>query len=127
MARLGPVFELIVDGRYLWAPQARIRSIECVAPRAVHDLLWAPASFKWVNGGEAVGFIPVRYPSTEKCEEDALRLAKRTEWLEPSCRGGACRGLGQRVFFTGVVGGGEGGEVSILDLRRLEFDPLPGT
>ena len=36
----------------------------------------------WANAGEAVGLIPTRYPGSEQSSDGAVRLARRTEWVE---------------------------------------------
>ena len=59
----------------------------------LRDLVWTPAHFEWVNGGEIVGFVPTRYPGTEASEDDALRRAARTEWRDTGADTWA--GLGQ--------------------------------
>lgn len=114
-SRLGPVVEAIIEGRYYWIPFQRIREIQIMAPADLRDLVWLPAQFVWSNGGEMYGFIPTRYPGTESVEDDALRLARKTEWRELT--EGVYAGLGQRMLTTDV------GDYSLLDLRRLVFEP----
>ena len=60
--RLGPVLEAVVDGRYVWIPFARVRSLRMEAPADLRDQVWTPVHFTWENAGTAVGFIPTRYP-----------------------------------------------------------------
>jgi len=117
-ARLGPCLELIVSGRYYWVPFQRIRSIEIEAPADLRDFVWTPANLTWVNGGEAVALIPTRYPGSEAAEDPALRLARRTEWLEQSEQ--TYFGLGQRAFITDVA------ETALLDVRRIDINPAGG-
>jgi type VI secretion system protein ImpE len=116
--RLGPLLEAIVNGRYYWIPFRHIRMLAIEKPADLRDLVWAPARFLWANGGEAVGLVPTRYPGTERSDDDAIRLARRTEWVERP--GSAVTGLGQRMLAT------DAGEYAILDLRRLELEaPAP--
>ncbi len=112
--RLGPVLEAIVDGRYYWVPFANIRSIYIEPPTDLRDAVWAGAVFTWTNGGESGGLIPVRYPGSEASEENAVRMARRTEWSEPA--GGLYLGLGQRVFATDEA------EYALLETRRVMLD-----
>ena len=113
-SRLGPVLEMIVDGKYFWVPWGRIKSIETQPPSQLVDLVWLPGKVIWINGGEALAYLPIRYPGTELSEDNQLRLARRTEWEEkPSA---TYLGKGQKLFFT------DESEVSILECRRLEFD-----
>ena len=117
-SRLGPVLEAIVNGRYFWIPFSNIRAVQIDAPADLRDLVWMPAQFQWSNGGEAVGLIPTRYPGSESSEEDAIRLARKTDWVEESTE--AFAGLGQRMLAT------ETGEYALLDIRRLELDAATG-
>lgn len=113
--RLGPVVEAIVDGRYKWIPFHRIRSIEVDAPTDLRDFVWSPARFIWANEGQAPGMIPTRYPGSESHEDAEIRLARKTAWRETGHDG--FEGLGQREFVTDV------GEISLLNLRKLELTP----
>src|SRR6266850_6941913 len=81
-SRLGPVLELILEGKYYWVPFCRIRRIALPVPSDLRDLVWVPAQFVWINGGEASGHIPVRYPRSESSPDGGLRLARKTEWQE---------------------------------------------
>ncbi len=114
--RLGPLLEAIIDGKYYWVPFLRIARLQMDAPEDLRDLVWMPAYFQWVNGGESVGLIPTRYPGSQDSEDDRIRLAARTEWI---ARGDTYLGLGQRLLTTEVE------EYALLDLRDLQFDPLP--
>jgi type VI secretion system protein ImpE len=96
--RLGPMLEAVVNGRYYWIPFARIAEMRIEEPEDLRDLVWTPAEFKWVNGGDAVGLIPTRYPGSELSDDPSVRLARRTEWSD---QGGNIQfGLGQRMFAT---------------------------
>lgn len=116
-SRMGPMIEAVVLGRYWWIPVSRIRRMDVEPPTDLRDLVWIPVHFEWANGGEGYGLVPTRYPGSEASEDDSLRLAKRTEWLEPSP--GAYHGLGQRMFATDAA------EYAILELRRVDFDAPP--
>lgn len=111
--RLGPVLEVILQGRYFWAPFARIRRIAFEPAADLRDLVWLPARFTWENGGEAVGFVPTRYPGSEGGEA-AIRLARTTAWREEA--GGPALGLGQRMFAT------DSEDVGLLETREIELD-----
>lgn len=112
--RLGPVLEAIVNGRYFWIPFQRISRIECDAPADLRDAVWTPARFTWANGATTVGLIPTRYPDTRAGADDALLLARRTEW---AAQGPLCGyGLGQRLLAT------DAGEYALMDVRTIAFD-----
>jgi type VI secretion system protein ImpE len=117
--RLGPVLEAIVNGRYFWIPMQRILRIELDAPVDLRDAVWMPASFTWTNGAETVGLIPTRYNDTVSSRDEALLMARRTEWVEAGPRGEY--GLGQRMLAT------DAGEFALMDVRVIEFDAQPET
>jgi type VI secretion system protein ImpE len=111
--RLGPVIEAIVAGKYFWVPVQNIRRIGLEKPADLRDLVWMPAQFTWANGGEAVGVIPTRYPDSERSADDAIRLARKTEWVEVAS--GVCLGLGQRLWAT------DEGDFALMDTREINF------
>ena len=116
-ARLGPVLEAIVNGRYYWIPFERLLALEIDAPSDLRDLVWLPVTLQFANGGETVGFVPSRYPGTTASGDGALKLARRTDWTEPFP--GFHAGLGQRMLAT------DGGEHSLFDVRQVRFDTAP--
>ncbi|MHC4556080.1 MAG: type VI secretion system accessory protein TagJ [Planctomycetota bacterium] len=113
-SRLGPVLEAIFDGKYYWVPFTAIKRVQIDPPADLRDLVWLPANFTWVNGGETAGLIPTRYPDSETSEDSAIRLARKTEWIEQP--GDVYLGLGQRTFAT------DEGEFSLLQVRKIELD-----
>lgn len=116
-SRLGPVLEVVVNGRYYWAPFHRIRFLRMEAPADLRDSVWMPAHFTWVNGGETVGFIPTRYVETTSTTDDALLLARKTEWNKLA--EGAYCGMGQRMMTT------DQDDYPLMDIRTIAFDNAP--
>jgi len=112
-SRLGPMLELILEGKYYWVPFCRIRRIAMPAPADLRDLVWVPAQFVWTNGGEASGHIPTRYVRTEAAADGALRLARKTDWQELPEQ--TFIGLGQRLLAT------DEGEHPLLACRLIDF------
>lgn len=112
-SRLGPLLELVLEGKYYWVPFCRIRRIALPAPQDLRDLVWIPAQFVWANGGEASGHIPTRYPRTELAKEGALRLGRKTEWEELPNQ--TFLGTGQRLLTT------DQGEYPLLQCRLIDF------
>jgi type VI secretion system protein ImpE len=112
-SRLGPMLELILEGKYYWVPFCRIRRIALPPPADLRDLVWVPAQFVWANGGEASGHIPTRYAGTEAAKDGGLRLARKTEWQELAEE--TFIGLGQRVLVT------DEGDHSLLQCRLIDF------
>jgi type VI secretion system protein ImpE len=112
-SRLGPMLEAVVDGKYYWVPLGAVKAIQISDPKDLCDLVWAPAGFTWINEGQSQGFIPTRYPGSEASADDALRLARRTEWIEKPAQ--TYFGLGQRMFATDVQ------EYALLSVRRIDL------
>jgi len=112
--RLGPVLEVIVNGKYAWAPFDRISLLRVDPPADLRDLVWAPVHFTWSTGGESVGVTPTRYPGAESHEDDAVKMARKTEWQDDGH--GAYRGVGQRVLVTDL------GEHPLLETRLVRID-----
>jgi type VI secretion system protein ImpE len=111
------MLEAIVDSKYYWIPFCRIKKLFVPKPTDLRDLVWAPVQFIWANGGEASGHIPCRYAGTEATTDDALRLARKTEWNAPA--EGLNLGLGQRVLATDAE------DIPLLECGSLELQPLP--
>ncbi len=116
--RLGPVLEAFINGYYYWVPIDCIASLRMEAPEDLRDLVWAPAEFKWANEGEAVGFIPVRYPGSETAEDSRLALARLTEWEELGNE--LVIGHGQRLMVT------DQNDYPFLGITEISIDQQPG-
>lgn len=110
-SRLGPILEAIVDGKYYWIPLQAIKTIEVGEPKDLSDLIWISAGFTWINGGQSQGLIPTRYPQSEASDDDAVRLARKTEWIEKPAE--TYLGLGQRMLTTDKQ------EYALLSVRRI--------
>jgi type VI secretion system protein ImpE len=117
--RLGPVLEAIINGKYYWIPWQRIRTVHLESPADLRDLVWMPVHFVWQNGGEAPGLIPTRYVGSERHEDDAIRLSKRTEWTATPT--GGYEGQGQRMLAT------DESEFAILDVRKIVLRASTGS
>ncbi len=116
-SRLGPILEVIIDGRYYWAPMHRFSRIDIEPPADLRDVVWLPARFTFTNGGDTVGLIPTRYPGSESCDDGAVRLGRKTVWED---RGEDCfAGLGQRLLATDV------GEHPIMAVRSILIGDQP--
>jgi type VI secretion system protein ImpE len=115
-SRLGPVVEAIVNGKYYWVPISRLMRIEIDKPADLRDFVWTPATLTLENGAVNVALIPTRYPGTERETDNALRLARATDWREQP--GGAWHGVGQRMLTT------DQSELALLDVRVIAFDTV---
>lgn len=112
--RLGPVMEAIVEGRYVWIPFNRIRTLRIEPPSDLRDQVWLPVHFTWENDGTADGFVPTRYPGTTAQSDPLLLLGRRTEWIGD---GDGSLPVGQRMLVTDQT------EIALMDLRRLDLHP----
>lgn len=113
-SRLGPVLEVIVNGKYYWVPFHQISEIHIDEPADLRDFVWMPAHFLWANEGESFGFIPSRYSGSEKSTDSLIQLAGKTEWQEIAENSYA--GAGQRMLTT------DKDDYSLFDIREIKFN-----
>jgi type VI secretion system protein ImpE len=111
--RFGPCLEVVLEGGYAWVPFSRIQLLKFDAPEDLRDKIWAPVQITWRNGGQAIGFVPTRYPGSEQFGDDDLTLARKTDWV--AMTEDAYVGRGQRMLAT------DADEFSLLDVRSIEF------
>lgn len=107
--RLGPILEAVVNGKYYWMPFSALAQIDIEPPEDLRDMVWLPAHFVFVNGGETVGLIPTRYPGAESDEDGLIRLARKTVWTDDGI------GSGQRMLAT------DNNEYPLLEARSIVF------
>lgn len=115
--RLGPVLEVIVNGKYFWMPFTAIHSLRCEPPSDLRDYVWTPGNLTLQNGGEFVVMIPTRYPGTTQSPDGAAKLARSTDWSDAGAE--TFIGSGQRLFATDT------GDTAILELRTLSVEAGP--
>ena len=113
-SRFPAIFEAVIGGSYYWLPVQRLLGIRISEPKALRDLIWLPVTFLLTNGSDTPGFLCVRYPGSEKSENQDLALARGTVWDEPVP--GLVKAVGQKVFTDGES------DYSILEVRKLEFE-----
>jgi len=113
-SRIGPMLEIIVNGRYSWLPFMRIARLSTEPPTDLRDQVWTPTQIQLTNGGEIIGLVPTRYVGSESSPDPLIRLARKTEWREIS--EGSYAGLGQRMLITDL------GEYPVMDVRVITFD-----
>ena len=116
-SRVGPVLEVIMNGRYYWVPFTRLSKITIEPPEDLRDVVWMPAHLQFENGGESVAFIPTRYPGSEASEDGLIVLARKTIWEEMGPD--AYRGVGQRVFTTDAA------ELPLMEVRSITLNNEP--
>lgn len=113
-SRFGPCLEIITKSGYAWVPFARIRELTFEAPSDLRDKVWAPVQITWANGGQAVGFVPCRYPAAHGSSDGDIVLARKTDWVELG--EGLQVGEGQRMLAT------DADEYPLLDVRSITFN-----
>ena len=121
--RLGPVLEVIIDGKYYWVPFERIDALEIEPPADLRDLVWTPVELVLAGGGSRVGFVPTRYPEIGPVDvpdppSPEHLLARRSDWLDLG--GGYFVGRGQRVLASSA------GEHALLECRSLRLAGTDG-
>ncbi|SHN13332.1 type VI secretion system protein ImpE [Roseibium suaedae] len=113
--RLGPILEVILNGRYVWVPFASLKSLTLEAPSDLRDSVWMPATLTLANGGSSVALIPTRYPGTHKAPDARLHLSHATSFVMED--GLAVAGLGQRLLATDTQ------ECALMNIRELVMGP----
>ncbi len=115
--RLGPVLEVILNGRYFWLPFAQIQKLEIDEPSDLRDTVWMAGTLTLANEGALAVLIPTRYAGSE-ASDAAVRLARTTLWQDAG--GGAYPGLGQRRLTIGEP------DYPLMDIRLLQIDAQGG-
>ena len=113
--RLGPILEVIIQGKYYWVPFTHISAMKIDPPGSLRDTVWAQAQFIWTNKGKAVGLIPVRYPGTTATGTDAERLSRETSFVDLD--NDYCVGSGQRILAS------DAGETPLLEAQLITLGP----
>ena len=113
-ARLGPVCETLVNGRYFWVPFCAIDAIRFQDPASVTDLVWRHALVRLTDGTEQMCQIPARYPFADGAS-DSVRLGRTTEWLPLDDDGVLYEGMGQKAWLS------EQSESPLLSLSLVTF------
>jgi type VI secretion system protein ImpE len=116
-ARLGPVLEACINGRYYWVPFSRLSSVVLDPPEDLRDCVWMPAQLMFANGGETVALLPTRYPGSEFSDDGSICLARKTVWKDVGNE--RWIGLGQRVLAT------DSAEHDLMSVRSIELDDAP--
>jgi len=114
-SRLGPVLEVVLNGRYTWVPFNALSAITVDAPEDLRDMVWTPVHLTFSNGGDSVALVPTCYPGTREQPDGKLKLARATEWLPSGPEQYA--GLGQRILSTSSA------ELGLLEAREIKLQP----
>jgi type VI secretion system protein ImpE len=116
-ARMGPMLEVVVDGRYLWAPFDRIKEIRIEKPADLRDMVWLPVHLMWSTAASTVALIPSRYAGSQSSDDGNVLLSRTTEWEDAGDE--LFVGRGQRVLAT------DAGEYPLLTVRKLALNSVP--
>jgi type VI secretion system protein ImpE len=117
-SRLGPCFELILDGQYYWLPADQVSQLEFSPPTVALDLVWAPIRVTLINGGSQPAYMPVRYPpGSTAVDDDAFLLGHRTEWDEVAPD--SWHGRGRRTWIA------NGEDIPMFSVETLKFSNEP--
>ncbi|MFP7675223.1 type VI secretion system accessory protein TagJ [Marivita sp. S0852] len=111
--RLGPILEIVVNGKYFWMPFNTLSTLHLDPPEDLRDTVWTAATLTLANGGELVGLIPTRYAGTADRGTDAMKLSRATEWEDLG--GDVFAGLGQRLLTTNEA------DIPLMDARIFQF------
>ncbi len=114
--RLGPLLEIIINGKYFWMPFSAIKTLTVEEPEDLRDSVWTAANLTLQNGGEFVALIPTRYVGTTASGDPLSMMARTTTWADLG--NDTHVGTGQRLLTTGDH------DTAIMDLRKLEMDPV---
>ncbi|MCP3965298.1 MAG: virulence protein SciE type [Lentisphaerae bacterium] len=109
--RLGPMLEVIVNGKYFWMPFTRLRKVIIEEPKHIVDLIWTEAKIELANSTKLIGYIPTRYAESSCSNDEQVVLGKVTDWNNPY--EDTWVGTGQRCLVT------EDGTVPITKVREL--------
>ena len=116
--RLGPLLEIVINGKYYWMPFDAIDTLNIEEPEDLRDAVWTAANIKVKAGGEMVALIPTRYAGTHTSGDDAAKLARATSWTDAG--DATFVGSGQRLLTIGET------DVALMDLRSLVMDHADG-
>jgi type VI secretion system protein ImpE len=112
-SRLGPVLEVVLNGRYTWVPFDALSAVTVEAPEDLRDMVWTPVQLTFTNGGQSVALVPTCYPGTREQADGQLKLARSTEWNQLGAEQFA--GLGQRLLSTSSA------EMGLLEAREIKL------
>lgn len=112
--RLGPAFELMINGEYHWMSFEDVAVLECEPPSDLRDYVWTLGLLTIATGATLPVMIPSRYPGAATAEDPSLRAGRKSAWRE--LPGGLEAGYGQRVLAM------DQRDAALLDIRRLAFD-----
>jgi type VI secretion system protein ImpE len=112
---VGPVLELIVQGKYTWLPLEQVARLEIDAPRQLRDLMWAPSRIALKDGTKGDVFIPALYTASMASPDEHVKLGRITDWKRVGERFSVA--VGARQFAI------DNQDKAMLQIRKIVFDP----
>ena len=112
-SRIGPTIEAIIAGRYGLMPFDALESLTITEPLDLRDTIWMQAEFAMKQGARIAGFVPVRYPGSEKSDDAGVVRGTTTHWVSEA---GNEYPLGHRLIAFS-----DGSELPLQALRKIEF------
>lgn len=112
---LAPVLEVFTRAGYFWIPWSQVQYLDIEPPTRLRDLLWAPAKLASHDGQLGEVFLPSLYPGTGQDPDEAIKLGRKTDWVEEG-DGAVVRGRGRKLLFL------DDEARTLADLRSLRFD-----
>lgn len=112
--RIGPVLEVVLEGKYYWVPFSHLRKIELTPPEFLADIVWIPAKLHIRGGAELSAHLPARYPGSEVSSDGNVRLGRVTDWVMGEA--GELRPVGQKLFEDATQ------QFGLLSCRIIEFE-----
>lgn len=115
--RVGARLEIHAGGQYTWIPFQHLAKVRMEPPKRLRDLIWAPANVttgvdvRDVDLGEVI--LPALAPLTWQHADDAVRLGRKTEWVDLDDELAAP--VGQKLLVV------DGELFPILEVRELEI------
>lgn len=113
-ARLGPISELFVDGRYVWLPLENVAEMRFTPVNYMLDRVWRPVDILLWSGKKHAGFLPARYVGSQFAG-DELKLGYDTLWVQVGTPQQA--GLGERNLKSAC------GYWPLSQLKHIRFNP----
>jgi type VI secretion system protein ImpE len=112
-SRFGPALEAIIAGQWGIVPFDAIERITSEGPRDLRDIVWYPVQLAFKSGQSVAALLPARYPGSETSADNAIRLARATDWVDQPW---GQAGVGQHEWSLS-----DGSDVGLLSLRKLVF------
>jgi type VI secretion system protein ImpE len=109
--RFADLFELFLNGRYIWVPYDTVRSIRIRPAVGVSDVAFREAELILKDGRTFTTILPTRYPGSGTAG-DHYALAEAADWTDES---GLVCGIGAKILTFGDE------DSPLTECRMIEF------